>query len=84
MAALLAPHHGGVLRTLSQLLILDYEAVKALATIAKLETLERMKQPTPVLLKSRALLVAGRTDDAHTTFQEFLAQRKDIPQCQTA
>jgi len=64
-----------VLRTLAHLLILDGEAEKALATIARLETLEGMDDPALALLKSRALLVAGRKAEAHSALLNFLSQR---------
>lgn len=75
IAAQLSPGNAGVLRTLAHLLILDGEAEKALATIARLETLDGMDHPTLALLKSRALLAAGRTAEARHAFRDFLAQR---------
>jgi type III secretion protein Y len=75
IAAQLSPGNAGVLRTLAHLLILDGEADKALATIARLETLEGMDHPTLALLKSRALLVAGRKAEAHNALRSFLSQR---------
>ena len=76
IAAQLSPEDSGVLRTLAHLLILDGEADKALATIARLETLEGMQHPTLHLLKSRALLVDGRKTEAREAFQRFLAKRQ--------
>lgn len=75
IAAQLAPENAGLLRTLAHLLILDGEAEKALATIARLETLEGMAHPALALLKSRALLVAGRKTEAHSALLRFLSQR---------
>ena len=77
IAAQLSPSNAGVLRTLAHLLILDGEAEKALATIDRLETLEGMDHPTLALLKSRALMAAGREADARHAFRTFLAQRED-------
>jgi type III secretion protein Y len=77
IAAQLSPRNAGVLRTLAHLLILDGEADKALATIARLETLEGMDHPALALLKSRALLAAGRKTEARNAFREFLALRGD-------
>ena len=77
IAAQLSPGNPGVLRTLAHLLILDGEADKALATIARLETLDGMDHPTLALLKSRALLAAGRTAEARHAFRDFLAQRSE-------
>lgn len=76
IAAQLSPEDPGVLRTLAHLLILDGEADKALATIARLETLEGMQHPTLHLLKSRALLVAGRKTEAREAFRRFLVKRQ--------
>ncbi|WP_163266847.1 tetratricopeptide repeat protein [Chelativorans alearense] len=74
IAVQLAPEDPGILRTLAHLLILDDEADKALATIARLEALdEDARHPALALLKSRALLKAGRPDEAHRSFREFLA-----------
>ncbi|WP_292180060.1 hypothetical protein [Mesorhizobium sp.] len=75
IAAQLAPGNAGVLRTLAHLLILDGEAEKALATIARLETLDGMDHPALALLKSRALLVAGRKTEARSALLSFLSQR---------
>lgn len=75
IAAQLAPGSIGILRTLAHVLILDGEADKALATIAKLETLEGMDHPTLALLKSRALLAAGHTEEARHAFRDYLALR---------
>lgn len=75
IAAQLSPGNAGVLRTLAHVLILDGEADKALATIARLETLDGMDHPTLALLKSRALLAAGRTAEARHAFRHFLANR---------
>jgi type III secretion protein Y len=77
IAAQLSPGDAGVLRTLAHVLILDGEADKALATIARLETLDGMDHPTLALLKSRALLAAGRMAEARHAFRDFLAQRGD-------
>ena len=77
IAAQLAPGNAGVLRTLAHVLTLDGEADKALATIARLETLDGMNHPTLALLKSRALLAAGRTAEARHAFRDFLVQRDD-------
>ncbi len=77
MVAQLFPQNAGVLRTLAHLLTLDGEADKALATIAKLEGLDGMEHPALALLKSRALLAAGRTTEARNVFREFLTQRGD-------
>ncbi|WP_320263551.1 hypothetical protein [Mesorhizobium dulcispinae] len=46
-----------------------------MATIARLETLEGMDHPALTLLKSRALLVAGRKAEAHSALLRFLSQR---------
>lgn len=78
IAAQLSPGNAGVLRTLAHLLILDGEADKALATIARLESLDDMDDPTLALLKSRALLAAGRTAEARSAFRKFLAHRGDV------
>lgn len=75
IAVQLDPGNASLLRTLAHLLVLDGEADKALATIAKLETLEDMDHPGLALLKSRALLTAGRTDEARNAFRQFLARR---------
>ncbi|MER8751084.1 hypothetical protein NKH57_17710 [Mesorhizobium sp. M1050] len=64
-----------MLRTLAHLLILDGEAEKALATIARLETLDGMDHPALALLKSRALLVAGRKTEARSALLSFLSHR---------
>lgn len=77
MAVQLAPDDVGVLRTLAHFLIKDGEAEKALATIARLETLDGMDHPTLSLLKSRALLAAGRKDEARNAMKAFLAHRED-------
>jgi type III secretion protein Y len=76
IAAQLAPGNVDILRTLAHLLVLDGEADKALATIERLETLEGMDHPTLALLKSRALLAAGRRSEARHSFRDFLAQRE--------
>jgi type III secretion protein Y len=75
IAAQLAPDNCGVLRTLAYLLIRDGEADKALVTIARLETLEGVDHPALTLMKSRALLAAGRADEARRSFRDFLAQQ---------
>jgi len=75
IAAQLSPGNAGVLRTLAHLLTLDGEADKALATIARLETLDGVDHPTLGLLKSRALLAAGRKTEAHEAMRSFLSRR---------
>ena len=77
IAAQLSPENTGVLRTLAHLLILDGEADKALAAISRLETLDGMDNPTLSLLKSRALLAAGRGAEAQGTFRNFVGERGD-------
>jgi type III secretion protein Y len=77
IAAQISPANSAVLRTLAHVLLLDGEAEKALATIAKLETLDGMDHPTLSLLKSRALLAAGRTAEARSEFRGFLARQED-------
>ena len=77
IAAQLSPTDAGVLRTLAHLLILDGEADKALAAIARLETLDEERAATIDLLKSRALLAAGRTGEARSAFKKFLDHRGD-------
>ncbi|WP_354493021.1 tetratricopeptide repeat protein [Mesorhizobium robiniae] len=72
IAAQLAPEDAGVLRTLAHLLILDGEPEKALATIGKLETIDGPDHPGLTLLKSRALLAAGRPGEARQSFRWFL------------
>lgn len=76
MAVQLSPDDVGVLRTLAHLLVQDGEAEKALATIARLETLDGMDHPTLSLLKSRALLAAGRREEARKAMKTFLARRE--------
>ncbi|TWH00087.1 type III secretion protein Y [Mesorhizobium sp. J18] len=78
IAVQLAPDNPAILRTLAHLLTLDGEADKALATIARLEAIDDTEQqPVLALLKSRALLKAGRTEDARRSFREFLASREE-------
>ncbi len=72
IAAQLAPEDAGVLRTLAHLLILDGEPEKALAAIGKLETIDGDDHPGLTLLKSRALLAAGRPSEARQSFRRFL------------
>ena len=67
--------HGQAKRGAAYLLILDGEADKALATIARLETLDGVDHPTLGLLKSRALLAAGRKTEAHEAMRSFLLRR---------
>ena len=77
IATQLSPANAGVLRTLAHLLTLDGEADKALATIAKLESLDNTDHPALALLKSRALLAAGRTAEARNAFHDYLARKED-------
>lgn len=76
IAAQLSPLNAPILRTLAHVLILDGEPEKALATIARLETLEGMDHPTLALLKSRALRASGRTEEARHLFRDFLAKHQ--------
>lgn len=76
IATQLSPDNVEILRTLAHLLILDGEADKALATVAKLETLEGKDHPALPLLKSRALLAAGRTAEARTSFRDFIERKR--------
>jgi type III secretion protein Y len=76
IAVQLSPGNVGILRTLAHLLTLDGESDKALAAIARLETLDGADHPALALLKSRALLSAGRMDEARRSFREYLAQRE--------
>lgn len=76
-AVQLAPDDVGVLRTLAHLLIQDGEAERALATIARLEKLDDAGRFALKLLKSRALLAAGRKEEARRTMKVFLAQREE-------
>ncbi len=75
IAAQIAPENAPVLRTLAHLLILDGEPDKALATIDRLESMQDSDQHTLSLLKSRALLAAGRLSEAKRAFADFLAGR---------
>ncbi|MBA8839821.1 tetratricopeptide repeat protein [Ochrobactrum sp. RH2CCR150] len=75
IAAQSSPNDIGVLRTLSHLLTLDGEADKALDTISRLETLDDTRNPALYLLKSRALLAAGRQEEARQAFDRFLKLR---------
>lgn len=75
IAAQLSPDDVGILRTLAHLLTLDGAGEKALSTIARLEQLEDDRHPALTLLKSRALHVAGRTEEARQTFRRFLEGR---------
>jgi type III secretion protein Y len=75
IATQLSPGNAGILRTLAHLLTLDGEADKALATIARLESLEKEDHPALALLKSRALLAAGRTTEARNAFHDYLARK---------
>ncbi len=78
IAIQLAPGDSGILRTLAHLLILDGEADKALVTIERLETMEdTARHPALALLKSRALALAGRTEEARNSFREFLAEQEN-------
>jgi type III secretion protein Y len=76
-AVQLAPDDVGILRTLAHLLVQDGEADKALATIARLETLDQTDHFALKLLKSRALLAAGRKKEARETMKAFLARREE-------
>ncbi|KAB2676353.1 hypothetical protein F9L08_26690 [Brucella tritici] len=78
IAAQLSPHDIRVLRTLSHLLTLDGEADKALETIARLEVLGDRGNPALHLLKSRALHVAGRQEEARQAFNRFVKMRAEI------
>lgn len=75
IAAQLEPRNAGVLKTLAHLLILEGEAEKALATVARLETMDGNDHPALALLKSRALLAAGRKTEARSALRSFLSQR---------
>lgn len=77
LAAQLSPEDTGILKTLAYLLTLEGETEKAFAIIERLENLEEMDQPGLALLKSRALLAAGRTSEARSTFRHFLTQKED-------
>ncbi|WP_274425121.1 tetratricopeptide repeat protein [Chelativorans sp. YIM 93263] len=78
IAVQLAPEDSGILRTLAHLLVRDGEADKALATIERLETMEdTARHPALALLRSRALTLAGRTDEARASFRKFLAGQED-------
>lgn len=74
MAARLAPEDPGVLRTLAHLFLREGKAERALAVIDRLEALEDARHPARELLKSRALLAAGREQDARRSFRTFLAE----------
>lgn len=76
IAAQLSPENEKILRTLAHLLILDGEAEKALATVEKLETLEGSDDPALLILKSRALLAAGRKAEARSSFRDFLKRKR--------
>ncbi|EKF17681.1 tetratricopeptide repeat protein [Nitratireductor pacificus] len=78
IAAQLSPDNADVLRTLAYLLILDGEADKALATIARLEAMDDTDHQSLSLLKSRALLAAGRAPEAQLAFRDFLAGRDGV------
>jgi type III secretion protein Y len=74
IAVQLSPDDPGLLRTLAHLLIRNGDAEKALATIDRMETMDVMaSHPALALLKSRALLLSGRTEEARSSFQAFLA-----------
>jgi len=75
IAARLAPEDSGVLKTLAHLFVIDGEADRALTVIARLEALDGDGHPALALLKSRALLAAGRTGEARDVFRDFQARR---------
>ncbi|MCT7376847.1 tetratricopeptide repeat protein [Chelativorans salis] len=80
IAVQLSPDDPGLLRTLAHLLVRDGDAEKALATIDRLETMDDMaSHPALALLKSRALLLSGRMEEARRTFQTFLAGSRNHP-----
>lgn len=78
IAVQLSPDDPGLLRTLAHLLIRDGDADKALATIDRLETIDAMaSHPALALLKSQALLLGGRTQEARRSFRDFLAGNRN-------
>ncbi|WP_413615257.1 hypothetical protein MRB56_20340 [Halomonas cupida] len=76
LAAHMQPMDSGILHTLVQAFIATGDTERALDAIVRLEYLQG-PTPTQALLQSRALLAAGRTDDARASFRHYLQRREE-------
>ena len=76
IAARLAPHDAGILRSLAYTFLMDGAPDRALAVIDRLRTMEGGDHPALDLLKSRALWEAGNRIEARRVFRDFVERRR--------
>jgi type III secretion protein Y len=75
LASRLAPDDPGLKRTLAYAFVANRAGAAALAVIDDLEALGRI-QPALRLLRSRALLLEGRRDEARLCFRAYVNDRR--------
>jgi len=75
LAARLAPHDVGILRTLVHAFLLDDAPERAIAVINRLRSMPEADHPALDLLMGRALWACGRQIEARRSFRDFLERR---------
>jgi type III secretion protein Y len=78
IAARLAPHDEGVLRTLAEAFLADRSAAGSLAVIERLQSMAGADAMALDLLRSRALWLAGDETEARRVFRSVLERREGI------
>ena len=76
IAARLAPHNTGVLRTLAHAFLADGAPERTIAVIERLRAMPDADHPVLDLLMGRALWACGRPIEARRAFSDFLDRRK--------
>ena len=70
------PDHPGVLRTLAAAFVANGAGERALVAIDRLAVLEGGMAPAAMLLRARALFVAGRPVEARGCFRDYVELRR--------
>ena len=78
IAARVAPHDEGVLRTLAEAFLADRSAQGSLAVVERLQSMVGTDHLALDLLRSRALWLAGDQSEAQRVFRTVLERREGI------
>jgi type III secretion protein Y len=76
IAARLAPHDVGVLRTLAYAFLMDGSPHRAIAVIDQLRSMRGGEHPVLDLLASRALWACGRENEARRAYRAYVSGQR--------
>jgi type III secretion protein Y len=76
IAARLAPHDVGVLRTLAYAFLVDGSPHRAIAVIDQLRSMEGGDHPVLDLLACRALFACGRGSEARRAYRAYVSRQR--------